>query len=379
MSLLKSTRHPRSNCLGLRASGMIFALALVAVVAYSVLMRNANGTSRPQVHRTFPSQRRVQAALSHATVNVASDTAVNDRIVSCAEVVQRQWASMADADDIPLRGRPLPAEDNVTVPLIWPTPTGNVSMGIGVQHLHFARFSLAFSPSMVPSTNDDVMRLAFQRLCIRLFPVAGVAPTPARNTPFPTAAAVRMIVSVEQPDSTLNAEMDEGYELAVGGDADMTLTSKTVWGALRGLETFWQTVTQGPSADMATVMAVPYTITDRPAQHWRGVLLDTSRHFQPIADIKRLLYACAMAKFNVFHWHIVDQQASHRHALVAADRILAPQTPLPHSVCVVAKCMFCVYIWICVYMFVGIVCVCVGIMCVCAKVLACEYAYVVRV
>jgi len=48
------------------------------------------------------------------------------------------------------------------------------------------------------------------------------------------------------------------------------------------------------------------TIKDSPRFSWRGMMLDSSRHFQSVQTVKRYLDLMAMHKLNVFHWHLVD-------------------------------------------------------------------------
>ncbi|MBT4838237.1 MAG: beta-N-acetylhexosaminidase [Methylococcales bacterium] len=45
---------------------------------------------------------------------------------------------------------------------------------------------------------------------------------------------------------------------------------------------------------------------DKPRFSWRGMHLDVSRHFFSVDFIKKYLDLLAMYKFNVFHWHLVD-------------------------------------------------------------------------
>lgn len=49
-------------------------------------------------------------------------------------------------------------------------------------------------------------------------------------------------------------------------------------------------------------------IHDQPAFSYRGMHLDVSRHFFPIAFIKTFIDIASRYKFNRFHWHLTDDQ-----------------------------------------------------------------------
>ena len=105
---------------------------------------------------------------------------------------------------------------------------------------------------------------------------------------------------------------DESYTLEVGsGGGD--LRAPTVVGALRGLETFLQLVEGGASG-----YVVPgVSIRDRPRFPWRGLMIDSGRHFMPVHQLKRNLDAMAAVKLNVLHFHLTEDQGfrveSRRH------------------------------------------------------------------
>ncbi len=96
---------------------------------------------------------------------------------------------------------------------------------------------------------------------------------------------------------------DESYTLDVT-PADARLKSKTSTGALRGLETFTQLISQGQNGFKISAIH----IEDHPRFPWRGLMLDVSRHWMPVEVVERNLNAMAAVKLNVFHWHLSDDQ-----------------------------------------------------------------------
>jgi hexosaminidase len=96
---------------------------------------------------------------------------------------------------------------------------------------------------------------------------------------------------------------DESYRLTITTDG-IALQAATDIGALRGLETFLQLL----SLDERGVTVPEIAIFDEPRFPWRGLMIDVSRHFMPVAMVKRNLDGMAAVKLNVLHWHLVDDQ-----------------------------------------------------------------------
>lgn len=96
---------------------------------------------------------------------------------------------------------------------------------------------------------------------------------------------------------------DESYSLETSPQQAI-LRAHTVVGALRGLETLLQLL----DADRDGFFFPVVHIEDRPRFPWRGLMIDVSRHWEPVDVIKRALDVMAVVKLNVFHWHLSDDQ-----------------------------------------------------------------------
>ncbi|KAJ2522253.1 Glucosamine-6-phosphate isomerase (Glucosamine-6-phosphate deaminase) (GNPDA) (GlcN6P deaminase) [Coemansia sp. RSA 2049] len=128
-----------------------------------------------------------------------------------------------------------------------------------------------------------------------------------KEAPSTSGTVAGLSVTVNSSDETLNLDTDESYTLHVPVDGQATLHSETVFGALRGLETYSQLILS--YGGKKVIRETPVHIKDSPLLHHRGLMLDTARNYYPLSALKRTLDAMSYNKVNVFHWHIVDAQS----------------------------------------------------------------------
>ncbi|HEY2686674.1 MAG TPA: beta-N-acetylhexosaminidase [Steroidobacteraceae bacterium] len=95
----------------------------------------------------------------------------------------------------------------------------------------------------------------------------------------------------------------EGYRLTVHPKS-ITVEASTGSGLFYGAMSLWQLLPAGASA-----AAIPaQRIDDAPRFAWRGLMLDSSRHFQSAAFVRSMIDWMARHKLNVLHWHLTDDQ-----------------------------------------------------------------------
>ena len=98
---------------------------------------------------------------------------------------------------------------------------------------------------------------------------------------------------------------DEAYRLTIS-PSGVTIAASHPAGLFYGAVSLWQLLTAEPGNGPVTLSA--RTIDDAPRFAWRGLLIDSSRHFQSAAYIKQFIDWMAVLKLNVFHWHLTDDQ-----------------------------------------------------------------------
>jgi hexosaminidase len=120
-----------------------------------------------------------------------------------------------------------------------------------------------------------------------------------------TASATPAITFEVDPHASVVG--DAGYRIVVGAHR-IQVIARTPRGAFYGSVTLWQLLTP-PGWIRGTTAEIPDgVIEDRPRFAWRALLLDSGRHFQSVADIKKLIDWMSLDKLDVLLWHLTEDQ-----------------------------------------------------------------------
>ena len=112
-------------------------------------------------------------------------------------------------------------------------------------------------------------------------------------------------VKFSKANDTNGALGKEGYKLIVNA-AGIDIQATSFGGYFNGLQTLRQLL---PVKAQSKLVTIPYTeIEDYPRFGWRGLMLDVSRHFFSVEDVKKYIDQMVLYKFNVLHWHLTDDE-----------------------------------------------------------------------
>lgn len=112
-------------------------------------------------------------------------------------------------------------------------------------------------------------------------------------------------------DATQHGLGEEGYRLDCTQHG-VTITAFRPAGIFYGIQTLRQLLpieVENSQKVKDVEWTVPLvSIEDRPRFKWRGYLLDPSRDFRTIDELKRYIDLLALHKLNIFHLHLTDDQ-----------------------------------------------------------------------
>lgn len=124
-------------------------------------------------------------------------------------------------------------------------------------------------------------------------------------------------------DFRLHHDVDESYQIHIAYPINTTaitsgnwieIQSETVVGALRALETVKQLLQfawmeNDNAVAVYVIRDTPLYIQDSPEYPYRGLMIDTARHYLSVDLIVSNLYVMAANKLNALHWHMTDSQS----------------------------------------------------------------------
>ena len=112
--------------------------------------------------------------------------------------------------------------------------------------------------------------------------------------------------------ATTSTRKDGAYNVKVTQE-QVSVKGKGVLGLFYAFQTIKKMlpphVMAGVSDPNVTAYSLPVvSIVDEPRFEYRGFMLDVSRHFFSVEEVKRMLDVMAYYKMNRFHWHLSDDQ-----------------------------------------------------------------------
>jgi hexosaminidase len=189
------------------------------------------------------------------------------------------YPAMTTAQQPALNLMPLPAN----------AQSGTGSMGMD------SSFSVAFTGYTEPRLERAGERFLRQ--------LARQTALPLSLRPAKTTKATLVVQTDHASKEIQEVGEDESYVLEVT-PTGAKLTAPTPLGAMHGLQTFLQLVDVSPAGFAAPALK----IQDQPRFPWRGLMIDSARHFIPLDVIRRNIDGMEAVKMNVFHWHLSENQ-----------------------------------------------------------------------
>lgn len=182
---------------------------------------------------------------------------------------------------------------------LWPQPQSAQTGEATVYLAHGFKFSQAGGSAVSPM---------LQRGFGKYEDLIGARSQPTGDHSYISECQVHVKEVPENEMQTLSTKVDNSYTITISSTA-CSIDAKTIWGGLAALETFTQLLVRDEVGGSVSCPHVPVSISDFSRYDYRGLLIDTGRHYLSVGEIKRMIDTMPMAKLNVLHWHIVDAQS----------------------------------------------------------------------
>jgi hexosaminidase len=176
---------------------------------------------------------------------------------------------------------------------LMPYPSG-VQPGAGALKID-SSFTVGFTGYTEPRLDRAAERFLHQLVRETAIPI--------NEKSSATSKAVLVIHTDHASKEIQELGEDESYILEVSATG-AKLSAPTPLGALHGLQSFLQLVEVWPDGFAARAV----TINDKPRFPWRGLMIDSARHFVPLDVLRRNIDGLEAVKMNVFHWHLSENQ-----------------------------------------------------------------------
>lgn len=122
----------------------------------------------------------------------------------------------------------------------------------------------------------------------------------------------KVVETVENADIQFisdNKLKEESYQLDISKD-NIIIKASSNSGFFYGMQSLRQLLPSEieKAATLNKIKIPELEISDSPEFVWRGMMLDVSRHFFAVNEVKELIDLMSFLKLNTFHWHLVDDQ-----------------------------------------------------------------------
>jgi hexosaminidase len=165
-------------------------------------------------------------------------------------------------------------------------------------------FELNQNTKIIYTKNIDKVKDVAEFLAYKLRPATGYAVSVLDNSSDKHGNNIHLELNQDQHLAK------EGYELTIT-ESNIHLSAYQPEGLFRGIQTIRQLLPASMESNAKKIgpwFIATGKISDEPRFSYRGYMLDVSRHFFTVDEVKKLIDHMALYKMNAFHLHLTDDQ-----------------------------------------------------------------------